>query len=214
MILKKKNLIFDLGGILLDIHPSLTFEAFAKLGVEESMLNETHSLANSAMLAFETGKISLAELVAYIATLLPPGVRSLPAGELEARVREAWCALIGDLPLYKWQRLSQLRASGHKVYLLSNTNEIHWAAISRNIAALEGRAVESYFDGVFLSYEMKLCKPSKDIFTRVLSEAGILACDTLFFDDSADNCAAAGSVGIEAVLVERNSRWGDFLLKD
>ena len=214
MAFKKKNLIFDLGGILLDIHPSRTFAAFARLGVDEKLLTETHSLANSTMLAFETGKISIPELLSYIATLLPPEARNLPAEELETRVRDAWCALIGELPLYKWQRLSQLRACGHNIFLLSNTNAMHWEAISRNIAALEGRRVEEYFDRLFLSYKMNLCKPCTEIFTRVLAEAGIFAADTLFFDDSADNCAAARSVGIESVLVERNSPWGDFLLKD
>lgn len=214
MVFNKKNLIFDLGGILLDIHPSRTFAAFAELGVDKGLLTETHSLANSTMLAFEKGEISPAELISYISSLLPPEVRNMPPEELEARVRAAWCALIGDLPLYKWQRLSQLRACGHNIYLLSNTNAIHWEAISRNIAAMEGRSVEEYFDRLFLSYEMHRCKPSAVIFTRVLADAGISAADTLFFDDSAENCAAARSVGIESVLVERNSPWGDFLMND
>ena len=61
---------------------------------------------------------------------------------------------------------------------------------------------------------MHRCKPDKDIFVQMLQEGGLQACDTLFFDDSADNCAAARSVGIDAVLVERNSQWGDILLKD
>lgn len=210
MILKKKNLIFDLGGVLLDIHPSLTFSAFAELGVAGDMLTETHSLANNAMQNFEMGKISFSDIVAYIATLLPPAARD--ADDLPARVLDAWCALLGDAVREKWERIRALRASGHKIYLLSNTNEAHWSVISQKIEALEGRTVDSYFDGVFLSYKMNMCKPSEEIFRRLLADAGIEAADTLFFDDSADNCAAAGRVGIEPVLVERNSPWGDLLM--
>ena len=112
------------------------------------------------------------------------------------------------------QRLTRLRRQGHKLFLLSNTNALHWEQIARNIEQIEGKRVEEYFDRVFLSYEMHRCKPDKDIFVQMLQEAGLQACDTLFFDDSADNCAAARSVGIDAVLVERNSKWGDILLKD
>lgn len=214
MALNKKNIIFDLGGILLDIHPERTFAAFAALGVDKDMLTETHSLANKAMLAFETGRISTDELVAYVATLLPQEVRSMPQSALRAHISDAWCALIGELPLYKWQRLEQLRKDGYKVFLLSNTNAIHWEAISRNISALEGRAVEDYFDGVFLSYKMNLCKPDEEIFRRVLAEANLPAEETVFIDDSDANCEAAARVGIEPLLVERNSAWGERLMND
>lgn len=207
----KKNLIFDLGGVLLDIHPARTFEAFAALGVPEDMLAETHSLANEVMLAFETGKISADELFSYILSLLPQGVCR---DGLRASVFDAWCALIGSLPLYKWQRLSSLRERGHRVFLLSNTNAVHWEAIARNIYALEGRAAESYFDAVYLSYKMHLCKPDEEIFRRLLADAGLSASETLFIDDSPANCAAAERVGVEALLVERNAPWGDCLMID
>ncbi len=210
----KKNLIFDLGGILLDIHPACTFEAFAELGVERDMLSETHSLANATMLAFEKGEISVDELVGYIASLLRPQAKPFPAGDLTECVIKAWCALIGALPLYKWQHLLRLRARGHKVYLLSNTNALHWEVISRNISAMEGRAVEEYFDEIFLSYKMHLCKPDEEIFRRVLAVAGLQPEETLFIDDSQANCEAATRVGIASLLVERNSEWGSELLNE
>ena len=214
MALRKKNIIFDLGGILLNIHPERTFAAFAALGVEESMLTETHSLANKVMLAFEKGEISPDELVDYIAGLLPLEVRDMPHDALRAHIFDAWCALIGELPLYKWQRLEQLRERGYNIFLLSNTNAIHWAAISRNISALDGRDVEGYFDGIYLSYEMHLCKPDEEIFRRVLADAGLQASETMFIDDSPANCEAAERVGIEPLLVERNSAWGGVLMND
>lgn len=214
MATEKKNIVFDLGGILLDIHPQRTFEAFAALGADRAVLSEAYTLANSTMMGYEKGLISTEELYDFITALLPQQTREMPADALQAHIRDAWRALIGDLPLYKWQRLTGLHSRGHKLFLLSNTNALHWEQIARNIEQIEGKRVEEYFDRIFLSYEMHRCKPDKEIFVQMLQEAGLQAGDTLFFDDSADNCAAARSVGIDAVLVERNSQWGDILLKD
>ena len=214
MAIEKKNIVFDLGGILLDIHPQRTFEAFAALGADRAVLSEAYTLANSTMMGYEMGLISTEELYSFIASLLPRQTREMPTDALQSRIRDAWRALIGELPLYKWQRLTQLRRQGHKLFLLSNTNALHWEQIARNIEQIEGKRVEEYFDRIFLSYEMHRCKPDKEIFVQMLQEAELQAGDTLFFDDSADNCAAARSVGIDAVLVERNSQWGDILLKD
>lgn len=214
MTIRKKNIVFDLGGILLDIHPQQTFEAFAALGADRAILSEAYTLANSTMMNYEMGLISTNELYDYITTLLPQHIKDMPTAERETRLHDAWCALIGDLPLYKWQRLTQLRRKGHKIFLLSNTNAVHWKQIAMNIENIEGRKVEEYFDKIFLSYEMHRCKPDKEIFTQMLHKAEIEPDDTIFFDDSADNCTAARSVGMEAVLIERNSQWGDFLMQD
>ncbi len=214
MAIEKKNIVFDLGGILLDIHPQRTFEAFAALGADRAILSEAYTLANSTMMGYEKGLISTEELYDFIANLLPQQVKDMPAEARQAHIRNAWCALIGELPHYKWQRINELRKQGHKTFLLSNTNALHWKQIALNIENIEGRKVDEYFDHIFLSYKMHRCKPDKEIFTQMLQEAEIDACDTIFFDDSAENCAAAGSVGIETVLIERNAQWGDFLTKD
>lgn len=214
MALKKKNLIFDLGGVLLNIYPQRTFEAFAAMGIDRSLLTEKYTLSNKVMLDFEQGDISPDELCAYIKELLPSNACPLSIEQLKARIMDAWCALIGELPLYKWQRLVELRRNGYNIFLLSNTNAIHWERISQDISQLQGLPVEKYFDKIFLSYEMHLCKPSEEIFNRVLADIGISAADAIFFDDSPANCAAAEKVGMETVLIDRNSQWTDKLLKD
>lgn len=214
MAITKRNIVFDLGGILLDVHPQLTFEAFAALGIDKALLSEKDSLANSTLLNFEKGLISTEELLKHITLLLPPETQKLPADILQTKLRKAWHALLGEFPLYKWQRITELREKGHKVFLLSNTNELHWEKVVQEIVKVEGRTMEEYFDKVFLSYKMHLCKPDKEIFLQMMREGGLNAEDTIFFDDSADNCAAARSTGIEAVLVERNSEWGNLLMKN
>ena len=106
-----------------------------------------------------------------------------------------------------------LRKQGYKVFLLSNTNAIHWEVIERIIASVEGGRIDDYFDGIYLSFEMQCCKPDKVIFEKLLAKEGIAAEDCIFFDDSQENCAAAASLGIAAHLMTRNAPWPQWLIE-
>lgn len=78
---------------------------------------------------------------------------------------------------------------------LSNTNELHWQVCTGKFAC-KGRRVQDYFTRIFLSFQMHLVKPDTEIFREVLKEAGLMAEETLFVDDSEVNCQAAASLGI------------------
>lgn len=106
-----------------------------------------------------------------------------------------------------------LRKQGYKVFLLSNTNAIHWEVIERIIASVEGGKIDDYFDGIYLSFEMQCCKPDKAIFEKLLAKEELAAEDCIFFDDSQENCAAAASLGIAAHLITRNAPWPQWLIK-
>ncbi len=201
----KKNIIFDLGGVLLDINVEGTFRAFASLGLSPAMLNETTCLNDEVMQRFETGHATSYEMFAYIVSHLPSIAQIYTADILRDKIEEAWCAMLGEIDIEKMRRLQQLRSKGYKVFLLSNTNEIHWQVIEKKISALEGKPLSEYFDKCYLSYKMGLRKPSPMIFEALLADAGIAAAETIFFDDSKENCEAAARIGIEAILVERNA---------
>ena len=86
----------------------------------------------------------------------------------------------------------------YMVYLLSNTNSIHWDYVCNNAFNYRGFRVNDYFEETFLSFEMHLAKPDKAIFEKVLHEANLLPEETLFIDDSEANCKAAEELGIHA----------------
>ena len=83
---------------------------------------------------------------------------------------------------------------------MSNTNPIHWRKAVDDYFTTGGLAVGDYFEKTYLSYEMHMLKPDEGIFRRVLDDSGFAAGETLFIDDSAANCAAAGRLGITACM--------------
>ena len=111
----------------------------------------------------------------------------------------AWNVLLTPVTENRLQRLRELREKGHRLFLLSNTNDMHWQYC--------GHQLDGCFERVFLSYEMRLAKPDTAIFAEVLRQAEIDASDTLFIDDNADNIAAAASLGIKTFHNQNIDDW-------
>ena len=111
----------------------------------------------------------------------------------------AWNVLLTPVTENRLQRLRELREKGVRLFLLSNTNDMHWQYC--------GHQLDGCFERVFLSYEMRLAKPDTAIFAEVLRQAEIDASDTLFIDDNADNIAAATSLGIKTFHNQNIDDW-------
>ena len=199
-MLDRKNLIFDLGGVLLDIVPDATFAALKALGVGEKFLTDGFKLRNEMLHGLECGSVSPEEMYAALADSMGMECTS----EVRERIKAAWCAMLGDFAPEKLHCLRDLRKRGYRVFLLSNTNAIHWEVIEEKFGAVEGGSSADYFDGVYLSFEMHACKPDVAIFEQLLAAEKITAGDAAFFDDSQDNCTAAASLGIATFVMERN----------
>jgi putative hydrolase of the HAD superfamily len=214
MIEDKKLLIFDLGGVLIDLHIDRSFAALVELGIPPSILTERNCLINSYMMQFDRGDISRDEMFAYIASQLPACSREMLGAGITERMQEIWNMMLGDYAPYKFHRIQELRSRGYRVVMLSNTNEGHWDEIERKFEAAMGEPLQNYFDAFYLSYRMRRRKPEHGIFTELLEQEGVLPGECIFFDDSAENCEAARCVGIEAVQLERNAAWGGELMTD
>ena len=207
-MLDRKNLIFDLGGVLLDITPDATLAALKALGVGEKFLTDGFKLRNEMLHGLECGSVSPDEMYAALAESM--GVECTQ--EVRERIKAAWCAMLGEFAIEKLHCLRDLRNRGYRVFLLSNTNAIHWEAIEEKLTAAEGRMSADYFDRVYLSYEMHDCKPNAAIFEQLLAAEKIDADDAVFFDDSQENCNAAASLGIATFVMERNGRLPEWLI--
>lgn len=206
-MLDRKNLIFDLGGVLLDIAPEATLAALKALGVDERFLTDGFNLRNEMLHGLECGLVAPEQMYAVLAESM--GVECSP--EVCKSIKAAWCAILGDFAVEKLRCLRDLRARGYRVFLLSNTNAIHWEVIKEKLRAAEGREPVDYFDGVYLSFEMHACKPDVAIFEQLLDAERIEAAEAMFFDDSRENCAAAASLGIATYVMERNGRLPEWL---
>lgn len=200
-------MIFDLGGVVIDLFVDRTFAAMAALGVPADMLTERGCLMNSMMMQFDRGDITADEMFGYIKSFLPATVCEKLGAGLDGEIQRVWNLMLGDIPADKLQRLAALRGAGYRVVMLSNTNSGHWPRIEQLFIEVGGKLPSECFDALYLLYLMRRRKPEPGIFLTLLESEGVEAADCLFFDDSAENCAAARALGIDAVLVERNALW-------
>jgi len=185
-----KNIVFDLGGVLLNLNFSKAVNAFQKAGfedVEEQIKAFNHQ---GIFHQFETGHITPDEFRSAIR-------ENAKVSLTDREIDEMWNLMLLDIPREKLELLLELRGK-YMIYLLSNTNAIHWDYVCKNAFNYHGFRVKDYFEETFLSFEMHLAKPGKAIFEKMLEDANLLPKETLFIDDSEANCKAAEEVGIHA----------------
>ena len=187
---KIRNIVFDLGGVLVNLDFKAAINGLQEAGfanVKEQLLAFDR---NGIFQKFELGEMSADEF--------RTAIRENSTIELtDEEVDNLWNAMLLEIPREKLELILELRGK-YMVYLLSNTNSIHWDHVCKNAFNYRGFRVEDYFEETFLSYEMHLAKPDKAIFVKVLHDANLLAEETLFIDDSEANCKAAQEVGIHA----------------
>lgn len=186
-----KNIVFDLGGVLLNIDYERTIDAFKKLGVKDFDSIFTQASQLKLFDSFDKGQISAGEF--------RDGLRSisgLPAADQE--IDNAWNAMLLDFPATRLALLEGVRKR-YRIFLLSNTNAIHYPAYSRALEEKYGFAeLSSLFEKQYLSYRIGMRKPDREIFEFVLSDNGILPEETLFIDDTLQHVHGAEAAGIHA----------------
>lgn len=192
-----KNIIFDFGGVLINLDYQRTISAFDQLGFD--MNRHFNRMAQSALFdRLETGKLDEPGFYQELRKLCE---NSCSDEELNA----AWNAMILDLPMNRYAMLQQLNKR-YRIFLLSNTNIIHARYFLHYIDGLMGRENwHNTFEKVYYSHELGLRKPDAEIYKWVLDDAGLNAHETIFLDDNAANVLAAESLGIRTVLVNTES---------
>lgn len=195
MIKDIRHIIFDLGGVLLNIDYKLTEQAFIQLGIT-NFANIYSQLKQSTLFDdFEIGKISPAD---FVQTLQDNSGIKASYDDMIA----AWNAMLLDFPLRRLQILQQLHIY-HDLILLSNTNEVHETAFNKIIADTHGMpSLGVFFDKVYLSHRIGMRKPNVEVFERILSENGLQAEHTLFIDDSPQHIEGAKKAGIQTIWLE------------
>lgn len=191
-----KNIIFDLGGVILNIDYNLTAQAFKNLGV--SNFDELYSKAQQSELfdLMETGMVSNQEF--------RNGIRDIINLQLsDEEIDNAWNAMLLDLPFKRIELLKKLKAEGYRLFLLSNTNQIHYDAYTENLKNEHGiEGLEEFFEKTYFSHKIHKRKPLKEIFQFVLDDAELKAEETIFIDDSLQHVLGAKEAGINAFHLE------------
>ena len=179
-----RNIVFDLGNVLVKLDEHAMIQRFEQLGWKVA----GHFRKNPEVLKlFQDMGIGLISNQTFF-----DGVRSISNTETtNEQITDAANAMLRYIPDEKKQLLLDLRKNGYHVYLLSNTNDIHWRYCADVLFPMQDYGVSDYFDGVFLSQELHVEKPSDRIFQIVIQQTGISPRETLFVDDLEDNCLAA-----------------------
>lgn len=187
-----KAIIFDLGGVLLNIDYNKTRNAFENIGVIDFHNMYSQAEANPLFQDLETGRISEERFYEYMQQYVDKNVTN-------EMIMNAWNSMLLDFRKESLEELKRLK-SMYKLFLLSNTNYIHLQAFNEIYKkTVGGTPFENLFDKVYFSHELGLRKPDVEPFEYVVKENNLNPAETLFIDDSLQNVEGARKAGLEAI---------------
>lgn len=201
---KTQNIIFDLGGVIINLDTQRTIQEFNKLS--RVPFEEVYSQSNQLELfnLFDKGQISdfdfFSQLRKHIGYEGP-----------EIDLLFAWNAMLGDVPEHRLDLLVEMKQN-YSTFLLSNTCEPHINAFEHDLYQDHGvKNFNDYFDEVYYSCRMGMRKPDKEIFDFVLQANNLDPEETVFIDDSIQHVKGAGACGIKAYLLPKNMEVSELL---
>lgn len=190
-----KNLIFDLGGVILDLSVDHTLQSFAKLADLPAEKVQDLYVRTPGFIEYEKGLIGDDTFRDFVRQTF-----SIQASDIA--IDECWNAMLRGIPTLKLELLLRLQ-NEFRVFLLSNTNAIHLEYINRNMLPVHGgeNSLDHYFHKAYYSHRLKKRKPDAEIFEQVLEENNLVPEETLFLDDYAVNIEGAKALGIKTIHV-------------
>lgn len=187
------TLIFDLGGVIVDLDWNQCIRNFEKIGINDMEKLVSTTLQKGFVLDYEMGLTSDDQFRTEI--------RKYAVSEVtDDQIDYAWTSLLVGIPAEKLDLLMELRKK-YKVLMLSNTNNLSFR-FSEKMFEVNGYRITDFFDKCYLSYEMKLAKPSAEIFVALLADAGLKAEECLFLDDGIHNINTASELGFQTEYIE------------
>lgn len=195
-----KNIIFDLGGVIINLDHDQAVRSFESIGVEDAAELIDPYEQKGIFQELETGRIGVEE---FCDKLREHTGKDLPFED----IKKAWMGFIVDTPQYKLDYIWDLRKQ-YKLYLLSNTNpiiQLEWAQTERFTEA--GRPINAYFDKLYTSYEIGITKPDRQIFDFMIRDSGIDPAESLFVDDGKKNIEIAEQLGFHTYQPQNGEDW-------
>lgn len=194
-----KNIIFDLGGVLLNLDFAKTFRAFEALGVKEFATYFAQSHSNPLFAQLEKGEISPVDF--YRQFRLTTGVDAS-----NEEIAHAWNAMLLDFRTTSMAYLKQIGGQ-YRVFLLSNTNQIHLEAFRAiHYHQFGHNGFDDHFEKAWYSHELGLRKPDVECYTTVMQHHALTGTETLFVDDTAINITGAEKAGLATCLLEKGMK--------
>lgn len=189
-----RNIVIDLGGVMIDLDRDRCVRAFEALGVQDAGEMLGLYRQGEPFLSLETGRITSAQFYDEI--------RSISGRRIDDRLIEAaFNDFLVSLPVERLAAVRALRGRGYRTFMLSNTNGIMYDGWIKGAFMQEGLHAGDYFDGIITSFAEGACKPDDAIFLTLLNRFGLDPEETVLLDDSQANCEAARAVGMKAIRI-------------
>ena len=196
MSVKIKNIIFDLGGVILDIDETIVYKELEKLGIKTSELAHSKEFID-LMSKFDTGIYTAPTFRKKAKALLELGKMT------DKRFDAIWNAMLLDIPRERVEAIEKIKKH-YKIFLMSNTNVIHYDLYIRDLQLRFGyNEFDELFNKSYFSFAEHLEKPDPRFFELILDHEGLLPEETLFIDDTAANIEVAKSLGIRTYHISR-----------
>lgn len=195
-----KNLIFDLGGVIITLAPEEALRRFKSLGLENAEEQMDIYTQTGIFGQLEEGKISAETFREELS-------RQVGREVTYDECRHAWLGYVKEVPQRNLDVLQRLRSEGYRLILLSNTNPFMMSWVRSTEFDGHGHSIDYYMDACYLSYQLGVMKPSTQFFHEVLMTEKIMASESLFIDDGPRNVATASQMGMRTYCPENGADW-------
>lgn len=196
-----KTLIFDFGGVFMDLDIPRCIENFKKIGFDNVGEYLTSHLQSGFFGALDRGEITPAQFRDEVRNAAARPQLS------DSQIDEAWTSMLAGIPKYKLDFARDIKPRFNRVVLLSNINLIDWNFAVENFLRAQGFQPADLFDKCYLSFEMNIAKPDPRIFQTLLASENLNPNDAFLIDDAKVNCDAASKLGIKTYQPQPLSDW-------
>jgi len=194
-----KNIVFDLGGVLVDLNKQRCMDAFQRIGARDIIPYVRDHRTEDLFLDIELGRINRRQFCEEVRRICYSTTR-------DEDIVWAWNQLLVGISNIKLQRLNELRRT-YRLFLLSNTNEMHWEKCADEMFSYQHYSADDLFEKIFLSYEYGMAKPNPAIYEITVLEADIDPTRTLYIDDLNSNCNVARRMGFKVFQESTGTDW-------
>lgn len=197
-----KNIIFDLGNVLLNLDFDASIKAFQKLGLQSDVLDNQNTYSDPVFYELEVGLITPKEFCTRVRKVI-----NNPEAT-DAQIEDAWSAMILDIPSKRVKVLEKL-AKNYNLYVFSNTNQIHIERLHRSFTEEHGILFPSLFVKDYYSYEIHERKPDLSSYKKVIELSGVNPAESIFIDDLEKNIIPAKQAGLGTLWLKNGMEMVD-----
>jgi glucose-1-phosphatase len=191
-----KNIIFDLGGVLLNLDFDASIKTFQDIGLKNEVVDYQQAYADPVFYELETGKVTPANFRERVRRIL-----NNPHAT-DAEIDDAWCAVFSGIPVNRVKKIQEL-GKKYNLFLFSNTNHIHIKRLHAEFKAEHGIKLPSLFIESYYSHDINERKPDLSAFQKVIRLSGVKPEETLFVDDLEKNIVGAEKAGLKTFWLKK-----------